>query len=967
MSRLPGLAQHWAIVSRLLDEALALPAEARDAWLDALEGDARQHRETLIALLKTQAGLETDDFLETLPPGGAAILGASGVEPRAGEQIGPYRLIRELGRGGMALVWLAERNDGVAARRVALKLPRLAWGQAFSERLAREREIQAGLEHEHIARLYDAGTDSQGRPFIAMQYVEGEPIDAYCRRHVLSPAERIGLLLQAMSAVAHAHGRLVVHRDLKPGNVLVDAQGRVTLLDFGVAKLLDDGLAGATALTQLSGRALTPDYASPEQIRGEPLGTASDVYSLGVLAYELLAGTKPYRLTRGTAAELEEAITTADPPRASDAAATPLLKKALSGDLDAILSRALKKEVADRYPSVDAFAQDLQRHLRGEPVLARPDSRAYRLAKFIGRHRLAVALGSAATLSLLAGGVLTAWQAHQAREQEQRASAEVLRQRATQDLYIETLSRLSVLAAEEPQALTRPGAVTSVLLEKLHALAPSVADRPDARGAQLEAVMVQLNYDHRFKESLAVGQEYLALLKEHGAPPSQVINAFASLGRTLFQLGRLDESEAMRRAGLAWMPDAHDRETELLRMTIAADLGGLLTNRGRREEALSVLTQADQLATKYGGAQHLRYESLMRLGMFYLGFDDTRALQLLRQARVELRANGAADDDTVAQMEWQLGDALLANGLASEAEAAMQASLASYRRAYGRESRSAVRAFGRSVAVTARLDPARAETLIAVEREALVRQSGALSVQSDGLLRAREFEAAWLSGDVKKSHSLALPDESALKSPAAVRENEALILLAAQAAVQDGRAQAAQRPLELLLTHWPDGHTPKRTRLRMEQVMAEAQLAAGAPADAQRTAQVLATMIETAHGTASPSYRAALSVVALAAARAGDSKAASQALAVIAPLPRPPFPSAAERADTELRRAEALRLLGRAEEAAAITREVLPTLRAQDPLSPRLALARRLGALSRSYASPEVSRSTGQDKRGGAT
>ncbi|MEO6276957.1 serine/threonine-protein kinase [Roseateles sp.] len=944
MTRLSALAEQWVAISQLLDEALALPTTAHAAWLDGLSGEAAHHRETLRALLQTQASLETDDFLQTLPRGGASPLNAPGSEPREGEQIGPYRLIRELGRGGMALVWLAERSDGVAARRIALKLPRQAWGQAFAERLTREREILAGLEHDHIARLYDAGTDTQGRPFIAMQFVEGEPIDAYCRRHALPPAGCIGLLLQAMAAVAHAHARLVVHRDIKPGNVLVDTQGRVTLLDFGVAKLLDDGLTGATALTQLSGRALTPDYASPEQIRGEPLGTASDVYSLGVLAYELLAGTRPYRLTRGTAAELEEAITLTDPPRASDAAATPALKKALRGDLDAILARALKKDVADRYTGVDAFAQDLQRHLRGEPVLARPDGTAYRVAKFVGRHRLAVALGSAATLSLLAGGVVAAWQAHQARQQEQRATAEVRRQRATQDLYIETLSRLSVLAAEQPQALIKPGAVTSVLVEKLRDLAPSVADRPDERGAQLEAVMVQLNYDHRFNESLAIGKEYLAHLKAHGAPPSQVINTYASLGRTLFQLGRLDESEAMRRAGLDWAADTHDRETERLRMTIASDLGGLLTNRGRRDAALTVLTQADQLAARYGSDQHLRYEPLMRLGMFHLGFDDAQALQLLRQARVELRANGAADDDTRGLMDWQLGDALLASGLTADAQAALATSLASYRRADGRDSRSAVRAFGRSMAVTARLDPARAAALIAAEREVLGRHADGLPPMADSLLRAREFEAAWLSGDVEQSLSLALPGDAALKSPAAVRENEVLILLAAQAATQDGRAGAAQRPLEALLAHWPDGHTPKRTRVRMEQVMAETQLAAGAPAAARATAQALATMIEGAHGSTSQSYRAALSVVALAAARAGDAQAARQALARLATLPVPPAPSAAEHADTELRRAETLALLGHTGDAAAIARSVLPGLQTQHPRSPRLALARRLSA-----------------------
>ncbi len=947
MTRLSTFADEWSAISQLLDEALALLPQERAAWLESLCGDKARHRATLRALLQTQSDLEEDDFLQTLPPlvpPAAQAIAADLTEPRAGELVGPYRLIRELGRGGMGLVWLAERSDGVAARRVALKLPRQAWGRALAERLAREREILAGLEHEHIARLYDAGTDSLGRPFIAMQHIEGEAIDAYCERRGLGLTDRIALLLQAMEAVAHAHARLVVHRDLKPGNVLVSAEGRVTLLDFGVAKLLQDGLTGATALTEFAGRALTPDYASPEQIRGEPLGTASDVYSLGVLAYELLARAKPYRLTRGTAAELEESITLVDPPAASDAAPTPALRKALRGDLDAILGKALKKSVMDRYPSVDAFALDLRRHLRGEPVLARPDSKAYRVAKFVGRHRLAVAMGAGAAVSLLAGGAVAAWQAHVAGEQAQRASAEVRRQSATQELYIETLSRLSVLAAEQPQSLARPGAVISVLVDKLHELAPRVAGSPDDRGAQLEAVMIQLNYDHRFAESLAVGEEYLAHLKAHAAPPAQVINTYASLGRTLFQLGRLDESEAMRRAGVAWAADSNDHDADVKRILLAADLGGLLTNRGKREEALSMLARADDLAVRYGASEHLRFEPLLRLGMFHLGFDDALALRLLQQAQRELQANGDIDDDTAGQMQWQLGDALLANGRPAEAEAALQASLVSYRHGYGRDSHSAVRAFGRLMAAVARRDPGRAQAMLAAERDALSRRPGGLPPTSDALLRAREFEAAWLSGDVESSRALPLPGEEVLKSPGAVRENEALIVLAAQAATQDGRARLARRPLEALLAHWPDGHTPKRLRLHMEQVMAEVQLAADDPTAARDTAMALTTMIEKTQGVVSQNYRAALSVVALAAARAGERAAAEHALARLVSLPALPFASVSERADIELRQAQALELLDRGAEAARLARRLLPELQSQSPLSPRLALAHRLSA-----------------------
>ena len=242
---------------------------------------------------------------------------------KAGALVGPYRLLRELGVGGMGSVWLAERADGTLKRQVALKLPRASWARGLAERMARERDILASLEHPNIARLYDAGTDAQGRPFLALEYVEGQPIDVYCSERALSIRQRLQLLLEVASAVTFAHSRLVVHRDLKPSNILVTADGQVRLLDFGIAKLMEGDRTQETQLTQMAGRALTLDYASPEQIRGEPIGTASDVYSLGVVAYELLAGAKPYKLKRGSAAELEETIATVDAPLASATAADP--------------------------------------------------------------------------------------------------------------------------------------------------------------------------------------------------------------------------------------------------------------------------------------------------------------------------------------------------------------------------------------------------------------------------------------------------------------------------------------------------------------------------------------------------------------------------------------------------------------------------------------------------------------------
>ena len=291
---------NWAEVSLLLDKALALPPAEREPWLRSLDGEHATHRETLRELLSHAASVETGDFLATLPRLGEPADTAALSEPAAGDSVGPYRLVRELGSGGMGSVWLAERADGALKRNVALKLPRMAWARGLAERMGRERDILATLEHPNIARLYDAGVDRHGRPFLALEYVEGRPIDVVANDRALDVAERIGLLLQVCTAVAFAHARLVVHRDLKPGNILVTAEGNVRLLDFGIAKLMQGGSAKETHLTQWAGRALTLDYASPEQIKGEPIGTASDVYSLGVVAFELLTGSRPYRLKRGS-------------------------------------------------------------------------------------------------------------------------------------------------------------------------------------------------------------------------------------------------------------------------------------------------------------------------------------------------------------------------------------------------------------------------------------------------------------------------------------------------------------------------------------------------------------------------------------------------------------------------------------------------------------------------------------------
>jgi serine/threonine-protein kinase len=344
-----------------------------------------------------RSGIESDAFLGRPVAAGvlAAAMGDALPQDRAGDVVGGYRLESLLGSGGMASVWAAEREEGTLHRRVALKLPRPGWAAGWAERLKRESEILAGLEHPNIARLYDAGVTPEGRPYFAMELIEGEAIDAHCASRGLGVPERLRLFLQVAKALAFAHTRLIVHRDLKPSNILVDAQGIVHVVDFGLAKLLSGTGHTRTHLTEAVGRHLTLAYASPEQVRGDSLTVGTDIYSLGVVLYELLTSSRPYVLRRHTPAALEEAIEEAEVPPASSRVQAAALKRALRGDLDTILSKALRKDPAQRYASIEAFAADVQRHLRAEPVLARPDSSLYVAGRFVRRHRVGVAAGCA--------------------------------------------------------------------------------------------------------------------------------------------------------------------------------------------------------------------------------------------------------------------------------------------------------------------------------------------------------------------------------------------------------------------------------------------------------------------------------------------------------------------------------------------------------------------------------------------
>lgn len=419
-------ADDWREVFALLDTALELPVAARADWLASLHDRPAHVTAALRELLARQTA---EHFLENLPQftGSPDLPREMGVPENLeiGSTVGPYRLTARLGHGGMSTVWVAERTDGLLKRRVAIKLPQVSWAiPEAARRMARERDLLSSLEHPNIARLYDAGVADDGRPYLALELVDGRPIDEYCADRRVDIPARVAILLQTARAVAYAHACSIVHRDLKPSNILVDAAGQVHLLDFGIGKLLEPAVPAAPDDTQFGHRLFTPDYASPEQLRGEAVTAGSDVFSLGVVAYQVLCGKLPFAARRAFV----------DPRAPSAVCHDRMTAQALRGDLDTITLKALKDSPAERFASMAAFADDLARYLRGEPVLAQPDSAGYRLRKFASRNRrLLRAVGAAVLVTGTLGAGLAIYQARQFDTQTTRAlalSADAMAQRA---------------------------------------------------------------------------------------------------------------------------------------------------------------------------------------------------------------------------------------------------------------------------------------------------------------------------------------------------------------------------------------------------------------------------------------------------------------------------------------------------------------------------------------------------------
>jgi serine/threonine protein kinase len=542
---MPNLSEEqWRLYSDYLDRALELPLPERAPWLAEL---ASTHPELAGKLEQALAARDRKDFGEFLsnsPFPSAPIAGATLI----GRRVGPYLIESEIGRGGMGSVWRARRADGRFEGTVAIKFVHAYWlGRDAEDRFRSEGRMLGRLDHPNIARLIDAGVIDESQPYLVLEYVEGEPIDAYCDRLELGVEARVALFQGVLAAVGHAHSHLIIHRDLKPANVFVTREGTVKLLDFGIAKLLTQ--EGDAALTQTSAQALTPQYAAPEQLLGGPITTATDVYALGLVLYVLLTGAHPLSTGSRSTSELIHAVVEQDVPRPSIVASGPISRRrALEGDLDTILGKALKKDSAERYASVAAFAEDLRRFLAHEPISARPDTVPYRVTKFVRRNRGSVVSGLLVAIGLIVTSAFALSQMQAARAQRDRALDEAKRANAQADLtqYImdDKLSRLSPDA--ESQRLDRSRQFLAARFRDEPLLAARLLidvsgryiDIGDFRTAAAVAVEAE-TIGHRFDDADILGQlacirtEDLAIARDFTA-------ARAQLAQGLTQMHRLD-------------------------------------------------------------------------------------------------------------------------------------------------------------------------------------------------------------------------------------------------------------------------------------------------------------------------------------------------------------------------------------------------------------------------------------------
>jgi eukaryotic-like serine/threonine-protein kinase len=556
--------ERWQLLSRLLDEAMDMPESERAPWLSTLRNEDPEMAATLERALADRESAGFAGFLE-----GPSPLSDESLESATlvGRRIGPYIIDAQAGRGGMGSVWRAHRADGRYEATVAIKFVHAMWiGKAGEQRFQFEGRALARLSHPNIARLLDAGVAEGSQPYLVLEYVEGEPIDAYCERKRLDAVARVRLFLEVLRAVTHAHGNLIVHRDIKPGNVFVTLDGTVKLLDFGIAKLLDDD-SEAAQLTRASAVALTPQYAAPEQLLGQPITTATDVYALGLLLYLLLTGEHPVPQGTRSSAALVRAVLTEEPPRASAVVKTTAVRaRSLQGDLDNILHKAIKKNPAERYASAEAFADDLQRFLSDEPVQARADTAFYRVSKFVKRHAVGTALVSIAVVLLsvsLLAAIVQARRADRAavqavaergRADREAATAIAQRDQALHAMAVaQDATQLSNYLLTETMLQVSPEHSRELVLKAAEATRTSTDIPPDRRAIMLGILGDQLEERRDYATAFQLYTESSTLAKE-SKDPSTLGVALCRSGYAEVSLNRAKEGFAKIEEGLASIP-----------------------------------------------------------------------------------------------------------------------------------------------------------------------------------------------------------------------------------------------------------------------------------------------------------------------------------------------------------------------------------------------------------------------------
>ncbi len=638
----PLTPERWQRLAPIFDEASDLPPEARAGYLDrACAGDASL-RADAEALLGADADAASGEFLEA---SAETYIGfePSGASLPPGVRLGPYRVVRELAHGGMGAVYLGDRADGQFEQSVALKVIRGGLDSAeVRRRFLAERQILARLNHSNIAKLLDGGITGDGRPWFAMEYVAGEPLTAYCNTNQLQLTARLQLFADVCDAVRYAHQNLVIHRDLKPSNILVTAEGRVKLLDFGIAKLVDSGAVDAAA-THTELRVLTPEYAAPEQVRGEPVTTATDVYGLGAVLYELLAGRRAHQFERHTPAEVERVICDTVPAPPSAVVTGPdRLRRLLRGDLDTIVLKALQKEPSRRYPSADALLQDLRRYQSGLPITAQPDAVGYRARKFLRRHRVGVTVSAALLLALVGGLVATLWQA-------QAKAREAAKAREVKDFVVD-LFQVSDPAESRGRQIT-----ARELLKRGVRRVDSALGRQPAVQQELLGVLGQIHLElGLYAQAESLSQRAVAVAKRAYGPDHPEVGArLTGQGSALMEMGELAAAESVLQQALeirrrALGPDHVDVAKTM------AELGSALRQAGKYVRAESLYRAVLAIDIKRLGPDHLEVGSdLDNLGV------------LLTDTRSELREADSANRAAVAIKRKHLdpGHPVLLTGL----------------------------------------------------------------------------------------------------------------------------------------------------------------------------------------------------------------------------------------------------------------------------------------------------------------